>query len=153
MIDFNAEIKSGESLANIVLNSNVSIYLKELYEYHEVVVKNYTLPDSEIRTAYWVDSTITITTKADGAICSLGCNKNYKGAYRKTFRTGMFFYEIAELSKRQRIFNGSLILEEDFGISYVIPSPFDEIADSIQDIPANLRLDEIYISDFSSWVK
>ncbi len=65
----------------------------------------------------------------------------------------MFFYEIAELSKRQRIFNGSLILEEDFGISYVIPSPFDEIADSIQDIPANLRLDEIYISDFSSWVK
>ncbi|WP_046383848.1 hypothetical protein [Pseudomonas veronii] len=153
MIDFNAEIKSGESLANIVLNSNVSIYLKELYEYHEVVVKNYILPDGEIRTAYWVDNTITITTKADGAICSLGCNKNYKGAYRKTFRAGMFFYEIAELSKKQRIFNGFLILEDDFGISYVIPSPFDEIADSIQDIPSNLRLDEIYISDFSSWVK
>lgn len=64
----------------------------------------------------------------------------------------MAFSQIKKLTARQRIFNGSLIIDEDFGFSYVLPSPYDEIADSIEDIPLDLQLDEIYISDFSSWI-
>jgi len=64
----------------------------------------------------------------------------------------MAFAQIKKLTARQRIFNGSLIIDEDFGFSYVLPSPYDEIADSIEDIPPDLKLNEIYISDFSSWI-
>lgn len=151
MIDFNAEIKSGHSLANILLNSNISTYIGELYEKYTVTTNSYRLPDDEIRTAYSVNHTITIATTQDGTIFSLGCNTGYKGAYHEVFTTGMPFREIIKHSKRQRIFNGSLILENDFGLSYVLPAPYDEIADSIKDIPPDLRLDEIYVSDFSLW--
>jgi len=64
----------------------------------------------------------------------------------------MAFSQIKKLTARQRIFNGSLIIDEDFGFSYVLPPPYDEIADSIEAIPLDLQLDEIYISDFSSWI-
>lgn len=64
----------------------------------------------------------------------------------------MPFDQIKKLTERQRIFNGVIILNEDFGFCYVLPTPYDEIADSIENIPPTLTLDEIYISDFSSWL-
>lgn len=152
MIDFRAEIKSKHSAANILLGENISTYANQLYEKHKVEVELYDLPDNETRTAYVVDNTITIATLPDGTIFSIGCNTHYKGLYRDALSTGMSFGQIKKLTTRQRIFNGSLILDEDFGFSYVLPSPYDEIADCIEDIPPDLILDEIYISDFSSWL-
>jgi len=55
------------------------------------------------------------------------------------------------LTSRQRIFNGSLIIDDDFGFSFVIPSPYDEIADVIDHMPPDLILNEMYVADFSSW--
>ncbi|MGN8273788.1 hypothetical protein [Pseudomonas sp. SMN5] len=152
MIDFSAEIKSKHSAANILLGENISTYVNALYTEHKVEVKIYTLPDNETRTAYVVDKTITVSTLADGTIFSIGCNTRYKGRYKDTLSTGMAFAQIKKLTARQRIFNGSLIIDEDFGFSYVLPSPYDEIADSIEDIPPDLKLNEIYIADFSSWI-
>ncbi|HGB5613260.1 TPA: hypothetical protein ACIVSE_004570, partial [Salmonella enterica subsp. enterica serovar Javiana] len=59
--------------------------------------------------------------------------------------------EIKKLTYRQRIFNGSIIIDEDFGFLFILPSPFDEIADSIDSIPSDLKLNEIYIGDYSFW--
>jgi hypothetical protein len=64
----------------------------------------------------------------------------------------MSFGQIKKFTKRQRTFNGSIILDDDFGFSYVLPAPYDEIADSIENTPLDLILSEIYISDFSSWL-
>lgn len=152
MIDFAAEIKSKHSIANILLQDNISSYLNELYENHNVDTKNYTPPDGETRTAYIIDSTLTLSTLPDGTILSIGCNARYKGLYQNTLSTGMPFDQIKKLTKRQRIFNGVIILNEDFGLCYVLPAPYDEIADSIENIPPTLTMDEIYVSDFSSWL-
>lgn len=151
MIDFTADIKSNHSIANIILEENISNYIDELYRKHSIKVKNYNLPDGETRVAYIVDNTITIATLSDGTIFSIGCNVHYPGLYRGVLSTGMSFGQIKKLTKRQRIFNGSVIIDDDFGFSYVLPVPYDEIADSIEDIPLDLILNEIYISDFSSW--
>ncbi|MCJ8205734.1 hypothetical protein [Pseudomonas sp. RGM2987] len=151
MIDFTAEIIPDHCAANILLRENISTYANDLYEKHQVEVKSYTLPDNETRTAYVVDKTVTISTLPDGTIFAIGCNTRYTGKYKNLLSTGMSFDQIKKLTTRQRIFNGSLIIDDDFGFSYILPSPYDEIADSIGDIPPDLRLDEIYISDFSSW--
>lgn len=152
MIDFTADIKSEHSAANILIGENISSYIDEPYKKHNIKIKNYNLPGGETRVAYVVNNTITIATLPDGAIFSIGCNVHYKGLYRGMLSTGMSFGQVKKLTKRQRIFNGSIILDDDFGFSYALPTPYDEIADSIEDIPLNLILNEIYISDFSSWL-
>ena len=59
--------------------------------------------------------------------------------------------EIFKFTKKQRIFNGSIIIDDDFGVSFVLPFPYDEIADTINDIPPDLVINEVYLSDYSSW--
>ncbi|SDV00170.1 hypothetical protein [Pseudomonas mucidolens] len=152
MIYFAADIKSKHSIANVLLQDNISSYINDLYENHKIEIKTYNLPDGETRTAYVVDRTLTISTLPDGTIFSIGCNAHYKGLYKNMLSTGMPFSQIKKLTERQRIFNGALILNEDFGLCYVLPAPYDEIADNIENIPPMITLDEIYISDFSSWI-
>lgn len=152
MIDFKAEIKSKCSAANVRLMSNIAEYMSELHKNHKVKIESYVLPDNETRTAYKIDDTLTLSTLSDGTIFFIGCNANYKGLYRGILSTGMSFGQIKKLTTRQRIFNGSIIIDDDFGFSYILPQPYDEIADSINDIPLSLILEEIYISDFSFWL-
>lgn len=151
MIDFTADIKSNYSAANILLGENISFYIDELYKKYSTKTKNYNLPNGETRVAYIVNDAVTIATLSDGTIFSIGCNTHYKGFYKGVLSTGMSFGQVKKHTTRQRIFNGSIILDDDFGFSYILPAPYDEIADSIADIPLDLTLNEIYISDFSSW--
>lgn len=151
MIDFSAEIKSFHSLGNVLLNTNISVYLAEMYADYCVECKEYLLPDASKRFAYVLDDTLTISTESDGNIFSIGCNKNYKGLYRNLLYAGQEFGDVRKFTSRQRIFNGSIIIDEDFGFSFILPPPFDEIADSIDNIPSGLKLDEIYIGNYSFW--
>jgi len=152
LIDFTASIKSKNSIGNILLNDNISNYISEISRHHQLQVKTHNQPDKQLRNSYTIDGTLILSTLSDGKIVSIGCNTRYKGLYKNSLSTGMAFAQIKKLTARQRIFNGSLIIDEDFGFSYVLPSPYDEIADSIEDIPPDLKLNEIYISDFSSWI-
>ncbi|EIW8578893.1 hypothetical protein [Klebsiella aerogenes] len=151
MFDFSAEIKPFHSLGDVLLNTNISVYLAEMYADHCVEYKEYLLPDASKRFSYVLDDTLTISTEPDGNIFSIGCNQNYTGLYKNLLYAGQEFGEIKKLTCRQRIFNGSIIIDEDFGIQFILPSPFDEIADSIDNIPSDLKLNEIYIGDFSFW--
>ena len=151
MFDFSAEIKPFHSLGDVLLNTNISVYLAEMYADHCVEYKEYLLPDASKRFAYVLDDTLTISTEPDENIFSIGCNQNYTGLYKNLLYAGQEFGEIKKLTCRQRIFNGSIIIDEDFGIQFILPSPFDEIADSIDNIPSDLKLNEIYIGDFSFW--
>ncbi|EJK9765913.1 hypothetical protein OHE24_004211 [Salmonella enterica] len=151
MFDFSAEIKSFHSLGNVLLNTNISVYLAEMYSEHSVEYKEYLLPDASKRFAYVLDETLTVSTEPDGNIFSIGCNQNYRGLYKKSLYAGQEIGEIKKLTSRQRIFNGSIVIDEDFGFIFILPPPFDEIADNIDDIPLNLKLNEIYIGDYSLW--
>ncbi|HEP1063446.1 TPA: hypothetical protein RFX11_001609 [Klebsiella aerogenes] len=151
MFDFSAEIKSFHSLGDVLLNTNISVYLAEMYADHCVEYKEYLLPDASKRFTYVLDDTLTISTEPDGNIFSIGCNQNYTGLYKNLLYAGQEFGKVKKITNRQRIFNGSIIIDEDFGFQFILPSPFDEIADSIDNIPSNLKLNEIYIGDYSFW--
>lgn len=151
MIDFNAEIIPAYSLGNIKLNENITSYIDEMYSSFNVVVKNYSLPDGSKKSAYVINETITIATNADGLIFSIGCNQEYKGKYKNILHAGQSMKEVVALTEKQRIFNGTVIINDDFGLCLILPSPYDEIGDSITSIPKDLIFNEIYVSDFSLW--
>ncbi|MDB0542108.1 hypothetical protein LBW62_12665, partial [Ralstonia solanacearum] len=151
VINFCADIVSGKSIGGIVLGGNVSEYLEEMYSGYHVAVKEYHLPDGEARFAYCLDETLTVVTLPAGSIFSIGCNGKYRGRYNGCIYPGQTMRDVIGVTERQRIFNGCLVINDDFGLSFVLPSPYDEIADSIGDIPLDLVLEEIYVSDFSAW--
>ena len=151
MIDFNAEIRSACSLGNIKLNENISLYMDEMYSFFNVEVKNYSLPDGSKKNAYIINETITIATNADGLIFSIGCNQKYTGKYKNILHAGQSMKEVIALTEKQRVFNGSVIINDDFGLCLILPSPYDEIGDSIKSIPNDIIFNEIYVSDFSLW--
>lgn len=151
MIDFNAEVISGYSMGNVVLGRNISEYIDELYSRHKVELKEYSVPDGEVRSAYTLDDTMTIVVDSSGLILSVGCNQSYTGRYKECLYPGQSMRDIIGLTSRQRIFNGSLIIDDDFGFSFVIPPPYDEIADAMDHMPLDLILNEIYVANFSSW--
>ncbi|BEU74686.1 hypothetical protein MAFF211271_42410 (plasmid) [Ralstonia syzygii subsp. indonesiensis] len=151
MIDFGADIVSGKSVGNIVLGDNVSEYLEEMYSRYHVTVKEYHLPDGAARFAYHLDETLTVVTLPTGSIFSIGCNEKYRGRCNGCIYPGQTMGDVIKVTERQRIFNGCLVTNDDFGFSFVLPQPYDEIADTIGDIPLDLGLEEIYVSDFSAW--
>lgn len=151
MIDFNADIVSGHSIGNVFLNDDIGRYFSDMYSFHHVEVKEYYIPDGTKKNAYILDDTMKIVVSQDGIIFSIGCNQEYKGLYNTALHTGQTMSEIFKFTKKQRIFNGSIIIDDDFGVSFVLPFPYDEIADAINDIPPDLVINEVYVSDYSSW--
>lgn len=136
-------------MGNIQIGDNVKNYTNDFNFDHNIVEFSYFLPDGEERLAYNVDDVLTIATLLNGEIISLGCNEKYKGKYKNKLYAGITMGELISLTGTQRILNGTLIVDDDYGISFILPSPYDEIADYVKDIPLDLRLNEIYVSDNS----
>ncbi|MCX8738846.1 hypothetical protein J3U56_05870 [Gilliamella sp. B2824] len=154
MIDFNADIVSYKSLGNIELERHIDFYLDEIYKNFTVEVKEYMTPYpfNEKMYAYFLEAgTIIISTNSEGDIIAVGCNEHYQGKYKKKLYAGITMKELILLTKSQRIPNGTLIVDEDYGISFTLPSPYDEMADYIEYIPLDLKLNEIFVSDDSFW--
>lgn len=151
MIDFSSDIVSGKSIGNIYIGDNISVYTSDLHANHEVKYKEYILPNDGKRIIYSIDNTIQVITLENGYITALSCNVNYKGKYKNIFHSGQTMGDIKNKVSKVRIFNGSLILNEDFGFSYDLDSPYDEIADSIDMIPDDTVLKTIRVADFTSW--
>ncbi|MBH2562331.1 hypothetical protein I5K95_00020 [Serratia marcescens] len=151
MIDFKARIVSGVSMGNVAINGNISLYINEMHSRFSVKIKSYFLPDGSERKSYTVDNTLTVVTDKNGVILSLGCNAHYQGSYNGIRFPGMKIIDIIKLTTSQKIYNGSIIINDDFGVSFILPPPYDEIADAINYIPAGVIINEIFISDFSFW--
>ncbi|WBU49595.1 hypothetical protein [Kosakonia pseudosacchari] len=155
MVDFNADIVSFISLGNVHLGDSIDLYLEDIFNNYTVEIKEYALPapSSEIRYVYSVQNgTLIITTTTDDIIVSVGCNENYAGKYKDKLYAGITMAELSQRSKALRILNGTLIVDQDYGLSFTLPPPYDEIADSLEQIPHNLSLNEIYVCDHSGWI-
>ena len=59
--------------------------------------------------------------------------------------------KLISITDKILIKNGSLVIDQDYGMIITLPSPYDEIADYLKDIPLNLILNEIYVGNFDSW--
>jgi len=154
MIDFNADIISFTSLANIRLGHSVDMYLEEMLTRFTVETKKY--PSSsplggDMHGYFLDDNTISIFTDANDIIVSVVCNQNYHGRYQNKLYAGITMERLTLLSKSILLINGALIVDGDYGLAFSLPSPYDEIADSLQHIPGDLQLVEVVVSDHSSW--
>ena len=151
MIDFSADIISYKSLGNIEIGRNVNFYIDELYKKFDVDVKRYKVPSySEIQYGYYLNnSTIVFSTDIYGRIVAVGCNENYKGKYKKKLYTGITMRKLISITDKFLIKNGSLIVNEDFGMSITLPPPFDQRVESFKDIPLDLPLNEICVGNFA----
>lgn len=155
MVDFNADIVSFISLGNVQLGDSIDLYLEDIFNNYSVEIKEYTLPapSNESRYVYSVQSgTLVIATTTDDIIVSIGCNNNYLGKYNNALYAGITLEELSQRSKDLRILNGSLIVDQDYGLSFPLPPPYDEIADSLAQIPRDLHLNEIFVCDHTSWI-
>ncbi|NUF79757.1 hypothetical protein GY065_12700 [Snodgrassella sp. ESL0323] len=156
MIDFNADIISYKSLGNIEIGRNVEFYIDEMYKNFDVKVTQYVITKAqekeEIRYSYSLNNdTIKFSTNIDGQIIMVGCNENYRGKYKNKLYAGITMGKLISLTNKQWITFGTLIVDKDFGMYFILPSPYDEIADYLKDIPLNLILNEIYVGNFDSW--
>lgn len=153
MIDFNANIVSFNSLANIHLGHCVDDYLEEMLNHFAVETKEYPsttqLGDMQ---GYFLDgNTVSIFTDANDIIVSVTCNQNYRGKYKNRLYTGITMEQLTLRSNSVLLINGALIVDGDYGLIFPLPSPYDEIADHLHHIPGDLQLFEIVVSDYSSW--
>ena len=158
MIDFNADIISYKSLGNIEIGRDVEFYADELYENFDVEERIWEKPYNSNEVGYKLkylyslnNGTITISTNSNGRIEELWCNQNYKGKYRNKYKNelyaGITMGELLNLTKKQLIFWGELILDDDYGMAITLPSPWDELDDYFKDIPSDLTLNEIYVGN------
>ncbi|NUL38960.1 hypothetical protein [Kosakonia sacchari] len=155
MVDFNADIMSFISLGNVHLGDSIDLYLEDIFNNYTVEIKEYALPAplNETRYVYSVQNgTLIIATTTDDIIVSVGCNQKYAGKYKGKLYAGITMEELSQCSKDLRILNGALIVDQDYGLSFTLPPPYDEIADSLEQIPHDLSLNEIYVCDHSGWV-
>jgi len=156
MINFNADIISYKSIGNIEIGRNVEFYIDELFENFDVKETQYVITKAsekdEIRYSYSLNNdTIKFSTNIDGQIIMVGCNENYRGKYKNKLYAGITMGKLINLTNKQWIRFGTLIVDKDFGIYFILPSPYDEIGDYLEDIPLNLILNEIYVGNFDSW--
>ena len=125
--------------------------MSDFYVNHKVDHFEYYLPDNERRLAYTIDETITVAALSNGTIVSIGCNEHYKGKWNGLLHTGQTMKDVIKLTDRQRIFNGCIIVNDDFGFLFGLPAPYDEIADEVEHIPLDIVLNNIRVGDFSEW--
>ncbi|MCO6556547.1 MAG: hypothetical protein J6577_04880 [Gilliamella sp.] len=160
MIALNANIISYKSIGNIQIGDNILTYLDEMYQRFDVKCQEcelYSPPGEQNRWCFYSlnDGTLTITTTFDGDIIGIGCNPNYQGKYINKYQNelyaGITMEELCYLTKFRAILLGMLIVDDDYGLSFTLPSPYDEIADNIKDIPYDLKLNELYVTDYSQW--
>lgn len=151
MIAFNADIVSFVAAANIKIGSNINDYIEEINNAFNLKKFSYDVPGIDKRNAYVLNGTVTITTLSDGLIISVGVNEKYKGKYKDTIEAGQKWKEIKKLTEFQKICNGCVIVDNDFGVAFELPSPYDEIADEVDHIPDDVVFNSIRIADYQEW--
>ena len=152
MVNVNADIISYLSIGDIEIGKNIVNY----DFYHDpVFINSFSSSNPELTGRivfyYDLDECMYVSTEEDGTIIALGCHENYKGKYNKKLYPGITMGELIKSTNSQRILNGTLVVDEDYGISFTLPSPYNEIADYIEHIPLDLKLNEIYVEDNSFW--
>ena len=146
MLDYKAKTVSGKSLAGIEIDSNINNYLNELYlKDISVVIKIYNESKKNEIHHYIINSNVKINTLGDGTILNITCINSLEAKFNNDLYSGISIKELKKKTEKQSILHGSLFLNGDYGICYVLPSPYDEIRDSINHLPENRNAKRIKI--------
>jgi hypothetical protein len=152
MLNYNVEIISAKSLAGFQLDKDINDYLSGLRQNKtSIVVKVYIL-DTQIEIHHYnIDNNIKINTLKDGKILNISCVNRYAGKYHGKLYSGMTIQELKEKTTVHNIMNGGLFVDRDFGFCFMLPDPYDQTADSLNNLPDILVLNEICVGNFDWW--
>lgn len=153
MIDLSLPIKPGVSCGGILIGDNIANYMSNLYQqFADVQVVEYKNTKHPV-TSYIINKgVLRINTSEAGDILSIGCSKGYKGLCKGIYGPGITVEHLLKVSSQQNLLHGAIILDRDFGFYFPIPYPHDELADSIQDLPLQLRLDVLHVENVAWWI-
>jgi hypothetical protein len=88
-----------------------------------------------------------------GEIISLSCQVRYKGRCKEILYPSISVAEVLALSSKANLLHGALIIDEDYGFYFPLPSPYDELADSIAHVPEDVGLNGLHVENIHWWFK
>lgn len=152
MFDYKADIVSGKSLGNFQIGENINDYLPCIYEQGiKLNIKKYNENQKNEIHSYLIDNNFKINTLPNGYIINITSINSYKGTLNKIIKSGITVEQIKIVTEKQTINNGCLFLNGDYGFCYILPTPYDEIGDTINQLPNDLILNEICVGNFFWW--
>jgi hypothetical protein len=145
------KIVSGKSLAGYEIGMNINRFLPKVsaeggYEGRQ----QFGSPEKGID-IYTFNSGIIVSTLKSGEIIYVRCRDQCNGVIDERLPFPINIRELIELSERQSIMNGAIFVDKNYGLGFFLPNPFDETADSVNDIPQQTILTEVAVGDFEWW--
>lgn len=151
-MNINAEIVSGRSIGDIEIGKPIDPYLASVYqENRKVELNTYDNPGLKLHSYRIDDGLITINADENGTILNVSCRSPYKGKYKGKLHPGMSVAQVVAATQKQLLIHGFLVVDNDYGFCFNLPSPYDDDLDHISELPDDLILEEVYVKDKEWW--
>ncbi|HCT6471251.1 TPA: hypothetical protein OT496_003576, partial [Morganella morganii] len=79
-------------------------------------------------------------------IIALWCKPPYSGSYKNKLYPGITASKLNEVSKKQEIIKGYLVIDKDFHVYYGMPEDIDDF-DCFSDLNDDVIFNELYVGD------
>ncbi|MCS3799198.1 hypothetical protein [Niastella sp. OAS944] len=151
-MNIHAEIISGKSIGDIEIGKPIDAYLTSIYqENRKVELNTFDHPGLKLHSYKIDDGLITINADENGTILNVSCRSAYEGKYKGVLRPGMSVAQVVAATQKQLLIHGFLVVDNDFGFCFNLPSPYDDDLDHVSELPDDLVLEEVYVKDKEWW--
>lgn len=153
-MNLDADIVPGRSIGGIVLGQQALELIERLQQHARVVVRPALNPDY---TCYDIDETMTIVVgNRDFVVVNLAARSGYRGRLFGYIHAGMRVHELiagASSALLQAIHphNEFVYLDRAESVGFLLPPQYDDVADRIEHLPADLLLDTLYVMPPAMW--
>ncbi len=77
----------------------------------------------------------------------------YKGRCKEILYSGICVAEVLAASSKANLLHGALIIDEDYGFYFPLPSPYEELADRVARVPKDVKLNTLHVESVQWWFK
>ncbi|MBT2749454.1 MULTISPECIES: hypothetical protein [unclassified Lysobacter] len=147
-MDFDADIIPGRSIGGLALGEDALELVVRLQHEGRVSQRPALNPDFS---CYQVDEALVlIVDHRDFRIVNLAALAGYRGRLFGYIHAGMSVHELiagapSAVLKAMRPRNEFLYLDRAQSVGFVLPPDYDDVCDRVEDLPADLRLEALYV--------
>ncbi|GIZ28590.1 hypothetical protein TUM12151_15320 [Morganella morganii] len=146
VIRLDADIVPGKSIGGVSLSDNVSDVIR-------CINSGFTIKKHDISNSvgkfflYKINGgAISFTSDEHGVIIALWCEPPYSGSYKNKLYPGITASKLNEVSKKQEIIKGYLVIDKYFHVYYGMPEDIDDF-DCFSDLNDDVIFNELYVGD------
>jgi hypothetical protein len=147
-MNLDADIVPGRSIGGIVLGQQALEPIERLQQRARVVARPALNPDY---TCYDIDEAMTIVVaNHDFLVANLAARGGYRGRLFGYIHAGMRVDELiagapSALLRAIHLHNEFVYLDRAESVGFLLPPRYDDVADRIEHLPAELVLDTLYV--------